>query len=377
VHEALQRLFSEHEPVRMSIWAFLVMLVSIGVDFSRSRMLSAVAKKYNSQALEADALHFSTDILSSAVVIFGLGAVWAAELLPAGSFWQKALMRADSLAALVVALLVAWVSISLGRKAVDTLLDGGDSAKLEAIEAAVAGVPQVVRISRLRLRESGPASFVDMSLVLPTALSLEEGHATAELAEKAVRVMLPAADVTVHFEPENTYGPESFMDQIRHTAQQQDLHIHAVKTYRYGDRLYVVLHAEVDGELSLAQAHAQVAVFEKSLEKRGCEVLTHIEPQSLWESNTGRLLKPEDSLFVAVQALIEEVARQEEDVFACHKVRLIVTEHTQTLSFHCNMPGTVSVKDAHESTTRMARYIRQHCPSLTQIDIHADPPGEE
>src|SRR3954451_2920907 len=73
IFEAGKRLFFENVEIEPSIWAFVVMLLSIAVDVWRSRALGRIAAKYDSQALEADALHFSTDVWSSAVVIVGLG----------------------------------------------------------------------------------------------------------------------------------------------------------------------------------------------------------------------------------------------------------------------------------------------------------------
>ena len=72
IYEAFSRLMTGNTHIEISVWSYLVVIGSIIIDISRSRALSRVAKKYNSQALEADALHFSTDIWSSAVVLLGL-----------------------------------------------------------------------------------------------------------------------------------------------------------------------------------------------------------------------------------------------------------------------------------------------------------------
>jgi cation diffusion facilitator family transporter len=77
VYESVQRLFFHSTPVDANIWAFAVMGISIVVNMSRSKMLYATARKHHSQALEADALHFSTDVWSSWVVVGGLaGRTW-------------------------------------------------------------------------------------------------------------------------------------------------------------------------------------------------------------------------------------------------------------------------------------------------------------
>ena len=131
VREAVDRLFFEAVHVEPSVWGLAVMGVSIVVDISRARMLRRVARKHNSQALEADALHFSTDVWSSAVVIAGLLALRAAMFFPQDSFMFAVLQRADAFAALVVSCIVVFVSLQLGRRAVDVLLDGGAQEQVE------------------------------------------------------------------------------------------------------------------------------------------------------------------------------------------------------------------------------------------------------
>src|SRR5947208_624548 len=86
IYEAIQRLLHQDIHVDISIWAFMVMLISIAVDFTRSRALLRVARKLGSQALEADALHFSTDIWSSIVVVLGLLVVYLSQRFPLPSW---------------------------------------------------------------------------------------------------------------------------------------------------------------------------------------------------------------------------------------------------------------------------------------------------
>src|ERR1035437_8546574 len=106
IYEAINRLTSGKVHIEVTYWSYIVVISSIIIDFTRSRALSRVAKKHNSQALEADALHFSTDIWSSTVVLFGLIAFQFLH-------WKNA----DSIAALLVAIIVLYVSYQLGRKA--------------------------------------------------------------------------------------------------------------------------------------------------------------------------------------------------------------------------------------------------------------------
>ncbi|MDR0453409.1 MAG: cation diffusion facilitator family transporter [Deferribacteraceae bacterium] len=201
-YEALGRLTGKDAPVKMSVWALVVMGLSIVIDISRTRNLMKVAKKHNSQALEADALHFSSDILSSSVVIIGLISIWLANYAPERFFIKTVLLNADSFAALIVAVIVVFMSIKLSTKAVSALMDSIRPEDLAMLEKSVMNTLGVVRISRLRLRQSGDESFIDMKIVIPFDYSLQEAHNVTKDVEEKICAILPKADVTVHYEPE-------------------------------------------------------------------------------------------------------------------------------------------------------------------------------
>src|SRR5262249_52013125 len=118
VWEAVRRMFFSHHSIEPSAAAFVVLFASMTVDWWRSRALKRMASKYDSQALEADALHFGTDIWSSGVVVLGLACVLA------GRKWRISwLADADPIAAIFVAGVIVYVSWRLARQTVDALLD--------------------------------------------------------------------------------------------------------------------------------------------------------------------------------------------------------------------------------------------------------------
>src|SRR6266404_1896388 len=118
VWEAVRRLMFHEVHIQPTVAAFAVMFLSMVLDYWRSGKLKKIASKYDSQALEADALHFSTDVWSSGVVILGLALVMIGERF--GVTW---LTKADPIAALVVAMIVVYVSWRLARQTIDALLD--------------------------------------------------------------------------------------------------------------------------------------------------------------------------------------------------------------------------------------------------------------
>ncbi len=196
-YEALKRITTGQVEVEVTVWSFVVMIISIVVDISRSRRLYAVAKKHNSQALEADALHFSTDIWSSAVVILGLVCVMMSDWFKNADF----LHYADAIAAIVVGLIVVQVSFKLGIRTVQALLDTAPAGLDKKVIQAVEKLPGVKNCHHVRLRSSGAKYFIDLHVLIDGKKTLHEAHHMTDEIERAIREVVPDADVTVHPEP--------------------------------------------------------------------------------------------------------------------------------------------------------------------------------
>lgn len=197
IYEAIQRLFYAEVAVQTSIWSFIVMGTSIVIDYSRSRILYKAARKYNSQALEADALHFSTDIWSSTVVILGLIGLTISRYVK-GLDWMQ---MADSIAALIVAVIVIYVSAELGWRTISSLLDTAPKGFYEKVLLAAEKVPGLVGVHAIRIRPSGAHTFIDMHITMDGKCTLDEAHAATEVLEKAIHALISSSDVTVHVEP--------------------------------------------------------------------------------------------------------------------------------------------------------------------------------
>jgi cation diffusion facilitator family transporter len=183
--------------IEVTFWAFLVIVTSIVVDYSRSRVLYRAAHKHGSEALEADALHFSTDIWSSAVVLVGLICVKVGDWKPEWSF----LRYADAVAALFVAVIVIGVSFQLAWRSIHALLDAAPAGLAPKIKEAAEAVPGALDCHHVRLRKSGPQLFIDMHVYVDGNQTLFAVHELTDRIEAAVQLAIPGADVTVHPEP--------------------------------------------------------------------------------------------------------------------------------------------------------------------------------
>jgi len=203
IYQAIDRLFFHPVKVEASIWSFLVMGTSIAVDYTISRILYTSARKYKSQALEADALHYGTDIWSSAVVILGLIGLTIARYVP-GLDWMH---KADSIAALIVALIVIYISTELGWRTISALLDTAPRGLADKVEKVAASVNGVVDAHAIRIRPSGAHTFIDMHITMNGNCTLNEAHAATEVIENAIHAIILPADITVHVEPAKMLEP--------------------------------------------------------------------------------------------------------------------------------------------------------------------------
>jgi cation diffusion facilitator family transporter len=189
VYEAVNRLVSGNTHIQVTVWSYVVVITSIVVDVSRSRALYKVARKYNSQALEADALHFSTDIWSSAVVLVGL-------LCANFGFYA-----ADSIAALGVAIIVLTVSYRLGKRAINVLLDRSPVTLSDEITSIIQLIPEVLYFHDLKVRVAGADTFVNVTIHLDPGLNITEAHAISHKVDSVICTRIERCEVHVHYEP--------------------------------------------------------------------------------------------------------------------------------------------------------------------------------
>ena len=368
IYEAIQRLFFRAVLVEATVWSFLVMGGSIVIDISRSRALYRVARKYNSQALEADALHFSTDVWSSSVVIGGLVLVWLSGVL--GVEW---LAQADAVAALGVAGIVTYVSVQLGRRTIAALLDEIPSGLREEVSSALR-IPGVTEVRRVRMRTSGPETFVDVTVAVRSDTSLDEAHDIATQAEKSVLGVLPGADVVVHVEPAD--GPsDGVVSAVRLLAVRHGLSAHGIRVYDLAGSRTLELHLEVSDRLRLDEAHEQATAFEKDLVDNLPDVhsiQTHLEPigEVSVRRKASRLNEKQ------VLEALREISQAKRWPCLIHDARVQRVGGEISLSFHCGLAPETSINEAHRIAEQVEKAVRARIPSLGRVLIHVEPAGE-
>jgi len=365
IYEAVIRLFYRHVEIEPSVAAFAVMLLSMVIDFWRSRALGRIAVKYDSQALEADALHFSTDIWSSGVVILGLA------LVALGRKYKVDVLRdADPISALVVAGVVVNVSWRLARKTIDALLDAAPIGVRNQIVDAVSRVAGILEVDRVRIRRAGNRYFADLSIGLARNVTFQRSEQMAEMVTKAVHSILPDADVVVRSIPRALHG-ENIFDRIRAVAARNNFNVHDVSVQDLGGKLHVEQHLELDERLNLVEAHDRVTVLESEIRRDVPEVstiLTHIESEPATIETADQVLRD-----AAMERRLKAVAAEFPEILDMHDVEFKRVRERLYVSCHCTMPDDLTLSRVHDISTALEIRFKQDAPELFRVLIHTEP----
>ncbi|MFZ3368073.1 MAG: cation diffusion facilitator family transporter, partial [Candidatus Sulfotelmatobacter sp.] len=365
IYEAIVRLFFRRVEVEPSVWAFAVMLISMAVDYWRSRALGRIATKYDSQALEADALHFSTDIYSAGVVVLGLA------LILAGRIYNLDWLRlADPIAALFVAGVIVSVSWRLARRTIDALLDAAPAGVRAQITDAVSHVDGVLEIGRVRIRRSGNRYFADLAVGLARTVTFQRSEQLVEAVTVAVRGILPDADVTVQPLP-RAQRSENIFDRIRAVATRHNLNVHDITVQDFDGQLHVEQHVELDERMTLKDAHDQVTELEADMRHDVPEIaaiLTHIE------SEPATIEKPEELVRDAdLERQLKVVATGFPDVLDVHEFVITRVRGRLYVSCHCTIADNLSLVRVHDIQTELEIRFKQAAPELFRVLIHPEP----
>jgi cation diffusion facilitator family transporter len=372
IYEGFDRLFFRAVHIQPSLAAMAILCVALAVDVTRARALDRVSRKYQSEALEADALHFSTDVWSTIVVIAGVGLVWA------GQSWNLPwLLYADALAGLAVAAVILWVGSRLGKRTLEALLDAAPVELQEQIQGEVARMPGILSVERVRVRRAGNRHFVDATVGVPRTASLEQVHALSDAIEQRIGEIVPS-DVMVHTEPRMPKG-EHLFEAIRAEAQRRGLAIHDVTAFEHGQRLYIELHLEVDEKLSLREAHRLATELEEALGHLRAEptdVTIHIEPLDTRVGAPDAGAGEMKLLAHSVEQLLNAMPSEYHELINCHDVHVRQVDHRIQVSCHCAMKGDLTIRQIHDVTAALEDRVKESFPQVYRVTIHPEPPEE-
>jgi cation diffusion facilitator family transporter len=395
-YEGIDRIFFKSIEPEITILSFAIMFGSMGVDFERSRVLYRTARKFGSQALEADALHFKTDMVSSAIIIIGLALVFLYHI-----------PNADAYAAIVVAAMIIYTSLGLGRRTLDVLLDRAPKGAYQRVLETVSGLEGVTKAHDIRVRKMGSETLVDMHIEVPRTLTHDKAHRVATAVEDKVRNALPNSDVLVHVDAIET-ASETITDRIRLIAAETEgiKNVHSIylsiipSTSRSSTEiatqaekeeicdlkntsdtsvkslLHLYLDVQVDSSFDLMAAHDIVDIFEKQVKEQIPQIeniTVHIETETSKNVEIGTQKRTNPSYMENIRKIALSIDR----VVDCKDIGVVDINgelHITLVIRIKSLPekSVTSIDEAHRLATNVQNLIVKET-GASRVVVHAEP----
>ena len=356
--EAIRHLARGAAPPNIHWYQFAVIAIALVVDFSRTLVSLRTARRYSSAALRSNAFHFAGDMAGSLAVLVGLALV------------RAGLAQADSIAALLVAVIIFAAALRLISENANVLMDRTPAEARESAERAIEALGADVELSRLRLRESAGRYFADVVVTVPPGQAVVEGHQSANLIEDAVESALPGSDVVVHVEPRRR-GLD-LRDRVLAAALAEPLvrEAHDITIIRQGDEVYVSLHLKFPPESSLTESaqiadHVQQAI---SALPGVAAVQTHLEPLE-------RPLAQRPADVSADRHAEREIERlvRERSIGSLRGLKLLSTDSGRVVFLTLELAPSESLAAAHRVASELEEELRLRVPGIADVVIRTEP----
>jgi cation diffusion facilitator family transporter len=360
IYEAVSRLLSGDLEVEVTWYAFAVIIGSIAIDVSRSRALAKVARETNSQALEADALHFSSDIWSSAAVLIGL------------VFVLLGVRGADAVAAIAVACFVAVAGWRLGKRTIDVLVDTAPTGVSDQVREIAARAHGVLGVERVRVRPLGGGLSIELGIRVGRQMPLGRVQEIVRHVEAELEHRLPGSEVLVHSRSVQL-DTETVSEAVQALAHKEGVAVHDVLVDSLDGRQYVSYDVEVEDTLTVKEAHDAAMAFEDVVKRElgdTVEINSHIEPRKREAMLSSNVTDDETRAVLEVLNVADRAVQEISDI---HNVLVRKIGQNYFVSLHCRAPGGMALEIMHNAASRLEYLMKDRMPNIKRVVIHVEP----
>jgi cation diffusion facilitator family transporter len=360
IYEAVHRIISKNIEIEVTWYAFAVIIISIIIDISRSRSLSKVAKQTGSQALEADALHFSSDIWSSAVVLLGLILVY---------FGIKG---ADTFAAIGVSIFVLIAGYRLGKRTISVLIDTAPEGVSEVVKEIIENIEGVFSVEKIRIRPLGPTMFIEAEIGISRSLPLVRVNEISQKALEAIQQKITGSDVVIHTKPIQLKD-ETMIDIVKTAALKHNHSVHGVVVDNLDGKKYISFDLELPGNLTVLEAHKVASHLEKEIKSEigaDVEINSHIDPYVFKETMSSKL---SDQEITAFKKIIIELAARLEIIKGVHNILIRKIDGKIFITLHCYAEAEKTIEDAHRFASKLKTLIKEEIGNVYSVIVHVEP----
>jgi divalent metal cation (Fe/Co/Zn/Cd) transporter len=313
------------------------------------------ATSSKSTTVKAGFYHALADLSSTGIAFLGFGL--ATVGFPQG----------DSLSSIVLGMLLSYLSIRLIRSSIMELSDTASKGLVQKIRKEILSHEGILKCENLKVRKVGSKIFAEATVQVSSLMSLEQAHALVSKIEANLTRAFGSVDATIHIEPSEG---ETKMDQLveKLATVEGVREVHEIATVYAGGRLYVTLHAYVDPQLSVEEAHAIAEKIENKMHagiKQLENVTVHVEPYGA-EVHAGEI--DENKLRDIIQKLVKDTGRN----FYIKRIMTYAAEGKRYVNLDCCFTKEISITEAHGVASRIEQEIRERFANAL-VTVHIEP----
>jgi cation diffusion facilitator family transporter len=355
IYEASLRIWFNPQIEHISI-GFWAVGYTLAVDFFRIGTLWG--RDRGSTTMKASLYHAFSDFASTIIALIGFGL----------TFFRFD-DRFDAAASIILASLLIILSSRLIRSSGAELSDQISKNVVSEIRKEILNTEGVSLCKDLKVRKVGEKTYVETTVCVPGTMELPEAHDVASQIESNINRLYSNSSVTVHIEPVGSSRPVEKQIEGLATSIEGVKGVHNLSSVYSGGKLYITLHALVDPQLSIDQAHSIAEKIEKNLTGQlgNVENVTvHIEPYAL---KVRREFAIDDS---EVQRIIRQTVAAHPDIQSLKRIVTYVSEKRRYVNIDCTFDKSVSVEAMHDTVSHIEEEIKSRFKEAV-VTIHAEP----
>ncbi|MCW4025477.1 MAG: cation-efflux pump [Candidatus Bathyarchaeota archaeon] len=272
----------------------------------------------------------------------------------------------DSIASIFLGFMLTYLSVKLVKSSINELSDTASRDLVSKIKKCIHAYPDVDKIGNLKVRKVSSKIFVDATIQVPSAMSLEDAHTLASDLEIKLKTECGNVDATIHIEPsEKEVKLEQLVQKL--ASVEGVHHVHEISTVYVEGKLYITLHVYVNPALSVEEAHKIAEKIEQKIHagiKHLENVTVHVEPSGVMQG-----VEADEE---QVEQVVYEVARIIAQTLHVKRVVTYSAEGKRYINIDCCFTKQVKITEAHKMASQLEKETKEHF-SNSVVTVHIEP----
>ena len=359
IYRSIQRIIYRDFQLNINNYIFIVLIISVILNIIRVYFVGRAAKTHRSSVFEAEFLNYTTDIVSSIVIIAGL------------LFSKSGFLLADPIASIIVSIAVLIFGLRLSIKVFRNLLDYIPVETTDRIIKSSKSFKEIKSINELRIHEVGNIKFINLNINLEKNLYLSQVEKIKERFKQKIEKDNPGCRIIL--ETKTDYNKDDIYSKIKEIIlnYKNIKDIHNINIYQVKDQIDISVHVQLVKELDLSETERLTKKVENELKNEIIllrSIYIHIE-----EANSRQSWKDITSSSKPFINRIKKEVKEYAAPSTCHNFTILKKDNKYNIAFHCRLEKDMKVDQAHSVITMLEDIIRKKFKNIEEISIHVEP----